>query len=245
MISIVISIRPEWACKILNGEKKIEVRKGLALYNALKKAEERGEEVQFLMYVTKAKPYLAEIYDYDHDATCSETIFAIAGQGISESEIENEYGELNGKVVARFKAKAEVIYYQWHARKNCIESGYHTATMSNTELLKRACLWSHHLEKYFGKTKVDIDVDNAIGTALHIEDLEIFDKPKELGEFVHPIPLCRLRCYNNFIDSFCRNHCSHNRDPERLGVWCDRDDKMLKPLDKAPQSWCYVEEGER
>ena len=37
MISIVISIQSLWACKILNGDKKIEVRKGLADYG-LKRA---------------------------------------------------------------------------------------------------------------------------------------------------------------------------------------------------------------
>jgi len=49
MKTIIISISSKEARKIFNGEKSIIVRKGLVLYTIIKEAEEKGEEVKFLM----------------------------------------------------------------------------------------------------------------------------------------------------------------------------------------------------
>ena len=179
MKKIVISIRPEWAREILNRKKTIEIRRGLSLYNALKKAEEKGEEVEFLMYVTKAKPCLAEIYDYDHDGSCNETVYAIAGPNISESEIKNEYGEpLNGKIVAWFKPKAEVIKYHNHRNLDdwCgyfIDRGEKIG-IGEIELCESSCLKRRELDDYLQEKQ---------GTALNIEDPRIFDAPKTLADY--------------------------------------------------------------
>lgn len=151
MISIVIAMRSLWACKILNGDKKIEVRNGLALYNALKKAEEKGEEVEFLMYVTKAKPHLK--------TNQSHSTFYLT---------EDSLNNLNGKVVDKFKAKAEVIKYGlW-------TDHYMTVSMPCRLLLEKSCLQLDQLDDYLLGGK---------GTALHIRDLEIFDKPKTLADY--------------------------------------------------------------
>lgn len=154
MKSIIIAIRSFWACKILNGDKKIEVRKGLALYNALKRAEERGEEVEFLMYVTKANPrlYGPDIYKCFH---------AVVGKGpISK--------ELNSKVVARFKAKAEVIEYD-------AQFGFYgVRSLPFAELFESSCLNHRQLDDYLKGEQ---------GTALRIRDLEIFDKPKTIADY--------------------------------------------------------------
>lgn len=85
----------------------------------------------------------------------------------------------------------------------------------------------------------------------HISDLIIYDKPKELSEFVvidkDMLKECtyRIRAYNNpdytngallkgtyvcnnsFEPDFCRGQC---------GI-------ATKPLTRPPQSWCYVVEG--
>lgn len=53
------------------------------------------------------------------------------------------------------------------------------------------------------------------GYCWHISDLVIYDKPKELGDFKQ----CHKCCY--------------------MGV-CN--DKCWNPLQRPPQSWCYVEE---
>ena len=162
-MKIIISIRPEWAAKILNGDKTIEVRKGLALYNALKKAEERGEEVEFLMYVTKGK----HLFSPD---------------GYNEHWwVQRLYGAVtpyNGKIVARFKAKAEVIKHKC-SRNYDDWCGYYIdrgikEPIREIELGALSCLYHNQLDNY---------LKDGEGTALHIEDLEIFDKPKTLADY--------------------------------------------------------------
>lgn len=152
MISIVIATRSLWACKILNRDKKIEVRKGLALYNALKKAEEKGEEVEFLMYVTTAKPHLK--------TNRSHSTFYLTDDSLSN---------LNGKIVARFKGDAGRII-------DVDDMGilYEGDGMSCETLLHGSRLTFKQLDDYLLGGK---------GTALHIKELEIFDKPKTLADY--------------------------------------------------------------
>ena len=57
------------------------------------------------------------------------------------------------------------------------------------------------------------------GKTIHITKLEIFDKPKEISEF-------------KVIDYFI--------EQPRINGWVKQE--IYKPLTKAPQSWCYVEE---
>ena len=190
MISIVIAIRSLWACKILNGDKKIEVRKGLALYNALKKAEEKGEEVEFLMYVTKAKPSLL-LWTSKTKEKCQKAILqmdeAQADRELDEfmnyefcvvkhpqyfgGKVYFEPTHLNGKIVARFKAKAEVI--------KCYEinqpfPSYHTEYVNKTNLLGKSCLTEDQIDAYLQGRR---------GTALHISNIDPFDKSKTLADY--------------------------------------------------------------
>ena len=176
MKKIVISIRPEWAREILNRKKTIEVRRGLALYNALEKAKERGEEVEFHMYVTKAKPYLDYIEEYDDDGyLMSEGEYALRGYGSFDSE---PYCNLNGKIVAMFKANAEVIKYHNHRNLDdwCgyfIDRGEKIG-IGEIELCESSCLKRRELDDYLQEKQ---------GTALHIEDPRIFDAPKTLADY--------------------------------------------------------------
>lgn len=59
---------------------------------------------------------------------------------------------------------------------------------------------------------------------LHISDLKIYDKPKELSEFFKPCSQSK-----NLDCDWLRNHNV-----------CTCSDK--KPITRPPQSWCYVEE---
>lgn len=91
---------------------------------------------------------------------------------------------------------------------------------------------------------------------LHISELKIYDKPKELGEFSSALSLKDIRCkhiekryktYNGkpYIKCTLQNCVCEFR---RLGTQTDCDGyEMLKEparLTKAPRSWCYVEELE-
>ena len=62
---------------------------------------------------------------------------------------------------------------------------------------------------------------------MHISDLVIYDRPKELSEFY------RLLCEKNS----CEN-CFINEECNKYGTVCYYRQEITRP----PQSWCYVEE---
>lgn len=79
------------------------------------------------------------------------------------------------------------------------------------------------------------------GYGWHISDLVIYDKPKELGEFIVP---SKIGCCN---EGKCRG-CKYLDRGNGFNVEDDCNAKFntdeYKPLRKAPQSWCYVEEAD-
>ena len=101
------------------------------------------------------------------------------------------YEKVDGKVVARF----------WCDKVEEIKP----SNLDN--FAKDSCLTIQELENYLWS-------NICCGYAIHITNLEIFDRPKEISEFGTLTNKC-----NGFIGG-------------------------KKPLTKAPQSWCYVEEGD-
>ena len=86
------------------------------------------------------------------------------------------------------------------------------------EIARQSCLDYDDMVGYLG---------NKDGYGLHITALKIYDKPKELGEFIKPCPYGDLPC------SICSS--------------CDKDknDNLIQcfnTVSRPPQSWCYVEE---
>ena len=78
----------------------------------------------------------------------------------------------NGKVVAKFTLnKCEYIYHDFSQPKLQFE----TDTFPWYELFEKSCVSRDNMEDYLGFGK---------GFAWHIDDLEIFDNPKEISEFV-------------------------------------------------------------
>lgn len=73
---------------------------------------------------------------------------------------------------------------------------------------------------------IDIDdyLDNKDGYGWHISDLKIYNKPKELLEFIKP-------CEN---DLYCEE-CAMFRNFE------DKCGNSALQIKRPPQSWCYVE----
>lgn len=229
MKSFLISIHPGWIIKIFNGEKIAEIRK-----DAPKdwkdylsgKTKKKPEPMTGYIYCTNGKPYVAYIDGKLYTQSDS------TGRGPSPICF-------NGKVVASFTLREVERIYRVGAwdEDPCVDA-FATNKMDYDELLNKSCLKEAEMDEYLTSDK------EFVGYAYHISELQIFDKPKELSEFKHPYLSCGRYCGNNFVPSFCRLHCSHNTDPERLDVLCDRNDKWGKPITKAPQSWCYVEELE-
>lgn len=183
MKNILISIKPEWVAKILNGDKTIEIRK------TMPKCE---LPCKVYIYCTNEKSYLDRLvqnhngYFYtvrelvDFDADEYGTYYDIAGK--------------NGEVVAEFTLKNIV--------KFDIESIIFLG--KEKELMQKSCIGGLSLRKYLGKK---------VGYAWHIDDLKIYDEPKELSEFT--------RMISEPFESWHYNH----------------REKLKRP----PQSWCYVE----
>ena len=89
--------------------------------------------------------------------------------------------------------------------------------------LCNSCLSYDEVSSYIGKDK--------IGYAWHISELKIYDKPKELREFVKP-------CNWNYDCCTCKRAIYELTKAEaRLFYGCNRE------LTHPPQSWCYVEEN--
>lgn len=150
---ILMSIRPEWLVKILNGEKTIEIRK------TMPKCE---FPIDVYLYCTKGKP-----------------LFRLPTNDKKEWFVEVPYGWVvdkkmgfNGRVVAKFtlnkcyELEYEDTYGESYFWKNTVISG--------RELCKKSCLDDCELDDYSnGKALY----------AWHIDDLVIFNEPMELREF--------------------------------------------------------------
>jgi len=155
MKAILMSIKPKWVVKILNGEKTIEIRK------TMPKCE---FPIDVYIYCLKDRKY-----GYMHN-----------GQSIRPSS-----------VVAKFTLnKVEKIDYDYPPEP------YET-------FYRKSCLTPCELFDYIGHHPWYI---------YHIENLEIFDRPKELSEFK------TYKTYN--LKDLHNCHLS-----------------LVRP----PQSWCYIE----
>lgn len=84
-------------------------------------------------------------------------------------------------------------------------------------IILRTCLSEKELNDY---------LKNSDGYGLHISDLKIYDKPKELSEFRKP-----RKCTIDCEDCICK-------DWDGGIQFCTEDVRIIRP----PQSWQYVEE---
>ena len=157
----MISAHPEWVEKILKGEKTIEVRPWIP----------KGElPLKVLIYVTKGEQLERH---WTKILPLSEQ-FILYGQKVEKDRLSSPHC-LNGRVVASFILnKVEEI----------IGFGDEKTKKRSIEILKMACLTPYQAQIYLVKDCSDTST-RIVGYAWHIDDLEIFDKPKELSEFYH------------------------------------------------------------
>lgn len=187
MKSIMISIQPQWVEKILNKEKTIEIRK------TMPKCE---LPCKVYIYCTKSKPTLQYFYNWQNYKPISKRSTWASGITLNCGE----YG--NGKVIAEFMLnKVDTLerdLNDW-LPKNRYD-------VSN-DLLKDINLNQEQLWNY-GQGKILY--------AWYIDNLKIYDKPKELSEF--------------------------SSISKRMKGKESRFSSHL--LQRPPMSWCYVEELE-
>ena len=212
MKSILISIKPEYVEKILNGEKTIEIRK-----------TKPNIELPCKVYIYCTKP--KKWYVYSKCGVTSNELVWKTKDKVKMCDGFEFWGDncetLNGRVVAEFTLKNIV--------KFDIESLIFMG--KEKEFMQKSCLGGLSLRKYLG---------DKIGYSLGIEDLKIYDKPKELSEFSHYIP--NNKCPKKECGIDCEDCMSYDGEHETCLALYYSHWQIKRP----PQSWMFVEslEGE-
>lgn len=125
--------------------------------------------------------------------------------------LDEKIRKANGKVIGEFVCKGTPAY--WTSNPEDFE-----------ELCAKGCLSVDDLYEYAG--------DREWLFGWRISNLVIYDKPKELGEF-------RIPCKEYERANPGCGGCDYYRSMGEYPAECDCDG--LKPVTRAPQSWCYVE----
>lgn len=217
MKAIMISVKPKWCAEIMNGKKTIEVRKNKALANAIQKLIDENGFADIYVYCSKGK---YEMGKFNSDKKYHEIRDDCSYAGGWLRGLPDE--TVNGKVVFKFRCyKVDDYVYgsKWSWKTGSpmwgISNGYEY-------ILKDACLTDDELRNY---------VDDLTFSAIHISNLEIFDKPKELNEFYKGF---RRKYHKDNLFQDIHKEKNALVQPIRGGY------EYAYPLTKAPQNFCYI-----
>ena len=198
MKHIMISIKPEYVCKILNREKILEIRKSVP------KEVLKGEECIVELYCTKDQnKILAGTPLIDGSWKCWNR-----KDWNKQQRKDCGLGKYNGKVVARWHLEE----YDEFEVCEC-GMGYWLAEID----CKKTCVSYEDIVKYGNGKTIYL---------WHIDNLEIYDKSKELSEFYKKDTLS----HDDFIFALSNGTQTYS---EYLKYQCS--------LKRPPQSWCYIE----
>ena len=215
MKAIMISDKPKWCSLMMNGKKNIEVRTSKALAIAIRKLIDENGYADIYVYCSKdnREDFFKNLsFKYNPYHFTNKPQNKKWYEGLKHIQI------LNGKVLFKFRC------YKLEELKTCER---HSA-----ELIDQSCLSAEEFYDYL--TKGRNFLGQVLGYAIHISDLEIFDKPKELWEFE------KVGSYNNPTIK-CKKkeqgRCNYGKSPF-TGKWVGCEKARLT---KAPQNFCYVE----
>ena len=195
MKSVLISTRPKWCEKICHEIGKEEA--GKPIYE--KRIEVRKtapKEVPFKAYIYETKESKRRYLDDRFN---------------SFLDNKSHYTDM-GKVIGEFVCDKVYLIKNQGSRFSVADE---EQSVTN-EIARQSCLDYDDMVSYLG---------NKDGYGLHITDLKIYDKPKELSEFNRPCsyngacPSCKRFKANGLSYGFCNS-----------------------TITRPPQSWCYVEE---
>lgn len=175
MKSVLISIRPRWCEYIASGKKTIEVRK-----TAPKKTP-------FKAYIYAIRP--KRFYKCGAVSTSDELLWLANGKvemgdGFKFWADCDEYQCLNGKVIGEFVCD-KVYSIKNQGSRFSVANEEQGVT---NEIARQSCLEYDDMVGYLG---------NKDGYGLHITDLKIYDKPKELSEFISSKPKNKFRAHGD------------------------------------------------
>lgn len=248
MKAMLITVKGQYACEIMNGNKTIEVRKNTALANGIKKLiAEYGKAIIYVAVSKDNKSGIMAIYDDNDRETWVDHYELVKGKMLVADEFRS-------KVAFMFECEKvediiyDVLYGCYHGYGKPIfdEKNREVDTewkLSPYDLEKHSCLTQEQLNKYLkGKN----------GYAIHISNLTIFDRPKEISEFTTNkkefyCNNCKYYRYE-FNDNRTRvNYCDNYK---HNGTYKGNLDMPLScelykhKLTKAPENFCYIEVGE-
>ena len=208
MKSVLISIQPKWCELIASGKKTVEVRK-----------TKPKLETPFKVYIYCTKSKNEFLQSRNNMFFYCEYEDFIGGHGTGT------YQRLNGKVIGEFVCDDITKILNRGSEFIAEDRSYcELQTMA-----RGSCLDFVDMKKYFG---------NNDGYGWHISDLVIYDKPKELGEFVVEGDCLNGDCKKcKWFDS----GNDYNVEADCLLPYDFHFKKAVKPLFRPPQSWCYVE----
>lgn len=134
----------------------------------------------------------------------------------------------DGKIIGEFVCDKVIKTCGWRLRGDTQQCAKRTA--DEEAFPKLACLTIDEIVKYAGSENREV-------CGLHISDLEIYDKPKELSEFHTPEVFrdCKKECDEL---EYYRCPIKDSRKVDKACGWC----RTSKPITRAPSNWQYVEE---
>ena len=190
--AVLISIRPKWCEKIVNGNKTIEVRKT---------SPKLDTPFKCYIYCTLPK--------YPH-----------------EDFIRTDYPKPQfyggGKVIGEFTCD-RIYELETKARGGSYYVKGEDQSTTNY-IAQQSCLTLKDVHDY---------LHAQTGYGWHITDLRIYDAPRELSEFWLPP--------ERYCEKGLCGGCPCDQAADVNGEY-EFDCEWRRPLSRAPQSWCYVEE---
>lgn len=212
MKAVLLSIRPEWCKKILDGEKTVEVRRTCPVH---------GTPFKAYIYCTLAG---------------SDSLFMDVLNRDVAAWNRGGWPEKRGRVIGEFTCKkitglthvGETGSWEPASLYVMAPGSYYEPA---DELLEAACMSKETAEKY---------LKGRDGCGWHISDLKIYDKPLPLSNFIpncrHLEVEAGCRAYREHGWSCPDQRYDLNPDGSVNMAICQRSVK------RPPQSWCYVEE---
>lgn len=197
MKSVLISTRPKWCEKICHEIGKEEA--GKPIYE--KRIEVRKtapKEVPFKAYIYETKESKRRYLDDRFN---------------SFLDNKSHYTDM-GKVIGEFVCDKVYLIKNQGSRFSVADE---EQSVTN-EIARQSCLDYDDMVSYLG---------NKDGYGLHITDLKIYDKPKELSEFRKKGFMTEEEWLFNLYPN---THCHYE-------AWAKKFE-----IARPPQSWCYVEE---
>lgn len=241
--AIIISINPKWVAKILNGEKTIEVRKHFPKdYKGWVYIYCTKDVKDYLIYYDfvdisfdttigeRESGYFIGDKRFVNEDCNNETHFNLNGKVVARFYCDKvwpmgdfttgcwDYSksiEENHKTWSHHYELGYVSHKYLHKYQPFLDNDPNTYSQEyGSMLIGESCLSQEEIYNYLNNNK--LCMYGKKGYAVHISQLEIFDKPKDISEF--------KRC--------TAKTCIYGK--------CHKYMHCLKSLTKAPQSWCYV-----